>query len=305
MRKILPFIIILSAISVSASAAFYSVYGLSRLFSGASFEVIIMASSLEVSKLVIATLLHEYWSDLNKLLKFYLTIAVLILVMITSAGIYGFLSSAYQETASVDLINDRKIELVDTKLNLYKNNLYTLNSEKDVLLESITELRTALSNPNTIQYVDKNTNQLVTTTSSSARKSLEKQLDDATSNRSNIDSKIGALNDSITSLEINKIEMMNSSESSSELGPLKYISSISGLDMDVVVNYFLLLIIFVFDPLAISLVLAANFAVKQIGKNDGIGVIQSDNPPVTAAQVKPVSNVVEETFEKVRKKKIK
>ena len=93
-----PFIITFSALSVSASAAFYSVSGLSKLFAGASFEVIIMAGSLEVAKLVIASLLYQYWDTINKLLRGYLTIACIILVLITSMGIYGFLSAAYQET---------------------------------------------------------------------------------------------------------------------------------------------------------------------------------------------------------------
>ena len=106
---IFPFVVALSALSVSASAAFYSVSGLSKLFAGASLEVLIMATSLEVSKLVIASLLYQYWKDLNKLLRFYLTSAAFILVLITSMGIYGFLSAAYQETATKSGIIDREI----------------------------------------------------------------------------------------------------------------------------------------------------------------------------------------------------
>ena len=93
-RYSFPSLIALSALSVSASAAFYSVSGLSKLFAGASFEVIIMAGSLEVSKLVIASLLYQYWDTLNKYLRTYLTVAAVILVLITSMGIYGFLSAA-------------------------------------------------------------------------------------------------------------------------------------------------------------------------------------------------------------------
>lgn len=306
MKKTLPWIILLSALSVSASAAFYSVYGLSKLFSSASTEVIIMASSLEISKLVIATLLHEYWSTLSKLLKFYLTLAVIVLVMITSAGIYGFLSSAYQETASSDAITTRKVELVETKLDIFQTSKSELATEKSLVVASITELRKALSNPNTVQYIDKETGQLVTTTSSSARKSLETQLQDAVSNRQDVDRRIQILNDTITNLEIAKIELINSSESASELGPLKYISGISGLPMDRVVNYFLLLIIFVFDPLAISLVLAANFAFKQIPKRPKVGRPRKQ----TKKKVdKPVSekfkDIVDKSFEKLSKKKSK
>ena len=97
-KQILPLFIALSALSVSGSAAFYSVSGLSKLFAGASFEVIIMASSLEVSKLVIASLLYQYWGTINKFLRTYLVTAAIILVLITSMGIYGFLSAAYQDT---------------------------------------------------------------------------------------------------------------------------------------------------------------------------------------------------------------
>jgi len=99
-KGIFPSIIAFSALSVSASAAFYSVSGLSKLFAGASFEVIIMAGSLEIAKLVIASLLYQYWNKINKWLKYYLVSASVVLVLITSMGIYGFLSAAYQETYS-------------------------------------------------------------------------------------------------------------------------------------------------------------------------------------------------------------
>jgi hypothetical protein len=91
-KGIFPFIIAFSAFSVSASAAFYSVSGLSKLFAGASFEVMVMASSLEIAKLVIASLLYQYWGSLNKYFRTYLSIAAFILMLITSMGIYGFLS---------------------------------------------------------------------------------------------------------------------------------------------------------------------------------------------------------------------
>ena len=90
-ERIFPFIIALSALSVSASAAFYSVSGLMKLFAGAAFAVGVMAASLEVSKLVIASLLYQYWSTLNRALKVYLMIAVSILILITSLKYYIFL----------------------------------------------------------------------------------------------------------------------------------------------------------------------------------------------------------------------
>ena len=99
-KRIFPFIIALSALSVSASAAFYSVFGLSKLFAGASLEVIIMAGTLEVAKLIVASLLYQYSEVINKILRTYLLLATFVFMVITSGGIYGFLSGAFQETST-------------------------------------------------------------------------------------------------------------------------------------------------------------------------------------------------------------
>jgi len=242
-----PTIIALSALSVSASAAFYSVTGLSKLFAGASFEVLIMAGSLEIAKLVIASLLYQYWSELNRLLKIYLTIAAAVLVMITSAGIYGFLSAAYQETASRAGVIDKQIELLEVKKNRFDESRTYYLSEKKSLDESISELRQGLSN-NVIQYRDRETGQIITTTSSSTRRELQKELDQAVSSRDGISKKLETVTDSITSLEIQMLDVENSSDVASELGPLKYISELTGTPMAKVVNILMLVIIFVFDP---------------------------------------------------------
>jgi len=262
MKKFLPFLILFSALSVSGSAAFYSVYGLSKLFAGASLQVIIMASSLEVAKLVIATLLHRYWDSINRLLKIYLTIATIVLVLITSAGIYGFLSNAYQLTANQDKIVTRGIELVDTKQNIFEQSKLEYIAEKETIIKSISELRNSLANPGQVQFIDKRSGKVVTSTSNNpqARKSLEIQLNDAIKRRDELTQKIQIASDSIGKFEVEKIELENNSDAAAELGPLKYISSLTGVTMDRIVNYFLLLIIFVFDPLAIALVLASNFA---------------------------------------------
>jgi hypothetical protein len=262
-----PFIIALSALSVSLSAAFYSVTGLSKLFAGASTEVLIMASSLEVSKLVIASLLYQYWGSLNKILKTYLTLACVILILITSAGIYGFLSSAYQETANKAGNIDAQVELLEKKRDNYKEQLTLYNGEKESINTSINSLRGGLSN-NTSQYVDKKTGQLVITSSSANRKALEKQLDQAVIRQSSINQKVDSLNVLIFDIETQIVDVQTNGELASELGPLKYLSNLTGISMDRIINYLLLVIIFVFDPLAISLVIAANFAFAQLKGKD-------------------------------------
>lgn len=264
-RRIFPTIIALSALSVSASAAFYSVSGLSKLFAGASFEVIVMATSLEVAKLVIASLLYQYWGKLNKLLKIYLTVAAFVLVAITSAGIYGFLSAAYQETATKSEIVDSEIGVLELKKSRFEENRTYYIEEKKQLDQSISDLRNGLSN-NVIQYKDKETGEIITTTSSSTRRALQKELDNAVERRDGISSKLEVVTDSISSLEVKILETSSGAELASELGPLKYLSELTGKPMNEIINILLLVIIFVFDPLAISLVIAANFAFAQLIK---------------------------------------
>lgn len=264
-ERVFPFMIALTALSVSASAAFYSVSGLSKLFAGASFAVIIMASSLEFSKLVIASLLYQYRKTLPRLLKIYLTIACLILVMITSMGIYGFLSAAYQETAALDSTIESQIELIETKRDNIDQQLTVYNEEKTSINESVTALRNGLSN-NVIQYKDPETGEIITTTSSSTRRALERQLDQAIERQTSVNLKIDELNQKLFDYETEIVEIRTSSEVGSELGPLKYLAGLTGLDMDKIINYLLLTIIFVFDPLAISLVIAANFAFEKLNK---------------------------------------
>jgi len=262
-KRIFPFLIAFSALSVSASAAFYSISGLSKLFAGAAFAVIIMAASLEIAKLVIASLLYQYRKNLPKLLKYYLSIACVILILITSMGIYGFLSAAYQETAAKAGNIDAQIALVETKRDNVKEQLAVYNEEKSSINEAVADLRKGLSN-NVIQYKDRETGEIITTTSSNTRRALEKQLDQAILRQSEINTKVDELNTKVFEYETEIVEIRTSDAVSSELGPLKYLSGLTGTPMDKIINWLLLTIIFVFDPLAIALVVAANFAFEQI-----------------------------------------
>ena len=257
-KYLLPFVIALSALSVSLSAAFYSVTGLSMLFAGASFAVLIMASSLEVAKLVIASLLYQYWNTLNKILRTYLAVATCILILITSAGIYGFLSAAYQTTATKSEIVDKQIAALETKKQLYTDSRNNILKEK----QSLSDLRGTLSKGSTTQYTDKNGNLVVRTNNAAIR-----NIESTSKSDEKLSEKVDVVNDSIFSLENQILEVKTNSETTSELGPLKYISNLTGQPMDKIINWFLLIIIFVFDPLAISLVIAANFAFAQIRKD--------------------------------------
>jgi len=258
-KGLFPFLIAFSALSVSASAAFYSVYGLSKLFAGAQVEVIIMAGSLEVAKLVIASLLYQYWDTINKILRTYLAIACIVLVLITSMGIYGFLSAAYQDTYANLLVNENKIEFLEEKAKFYEDDIQRYDKELEQILSNITTLSNAKSQ--SIQVKDTSVVGGVRNTISTAELRLaQNRISVEEENRKAVQEKRQVAADSLQTYKLEILELTNSSDTVGELGPLKYLSGLTGTPMDVIINILLLVIIFVFDPLAISLVVAANFA---------------------------------------------
>ena len=294
-ERILPYVIALSALSVSASAAFYSVFGLSHLFAGASTEVIIMAGALEAAKLVVASLLYQYWNVINKWLRAYLVSAVFILMVITSGGIYGFLSGAFQETNTQSEFLDKQVQIIDAKRTRFIEN-------RDGLKLTIKDLTTSLANPTMIQYVDSASQQLVTTTSSRTRKMLQNQLTEAKTN-------LNAVTDSIAVLDVKILEQQIGNESARELGPLKYMAKLTGRPMEQIVNWFMLLIIFVFDPLAIAMVVAANMAfahIKGVAKDPKDYEVYKKKPKIVIKEIPvEVEKIVEkEVIKEVPSEKI-
>ena len=254
-----PFIIAISALSVSGSAAFYSVYGLSKLFAGATVEVIIMAGSLEVAKLVIASLLYQYWDTINKLLRTYLTIAATILVLITSMGIYGFLSAAYQETYQTLLINENRIEFLDNKAKFYEDDITRYDKELEQILDNISTLSNAKSV--SIQVKDTSVVGGIRNTISTVDLRLaQDRLRVEENNRKDVYLRRSIAADSLQKYKFEILELQNNSDVAGELGPLKYLAGLTDTPMDRIINILLLVIIFVFDPLAIALVVAANMA---------------------------------------------
>ena len=258
-KNIFPSIIALSALSVSASAAFYSVSGLSKLFAGATFEVIIMAGSLEVAKLVIASLLYQYWDTINKYLRTYLTIAAVILVLITSMGIYGFLSAAYQETYQKLIVNENQIEFLENKAKFYEDDV----ARYDVELERISDNINILSNAKASSIQVRDTTSATgfrQTISTTELRLSQNRINAEEENRKDVNLKRTVAADSLQTIKLDILALQNNSDTVGELGPLQYLSGLTGTPMDRIINILLLVIIFVFDPLAISLVIAANFA---------------------------------------------
>jgi hypothetical protein len=267
-KKFLPWFLLFCAIGLSSTAAYYSVIGLSIIFSAVAIPVIIMGSFLEISKIAIATYLHDKWKETYGILKIYLTIALVTLSVLTSIGIYGLLSTGFQKNIAGLEINNKKIENIEVKKTRFEEIKGEYQKEKTTLDKDITNLRNALSTNTTTQTVDRTTGQVVTRANGGNRKAFESQLKVAQTNRDTLSKKIENINDSITKLDLLVLDLTSQEIESGELGAIKYLSEITGWNVKKTANFFILTLIFVFDPLAIALVISTNQAFKNFRRKE-------------------------------------
>ena len=248
----------ISAIAISLIAAGYSILGLATLFAGAAVPIIAMGSALEVGKLVAASWLYHNWnSDVPRLLKTYLFGAIIVLIFITSLGIFGFLSKAHLDQVKPVSGNNIKIELLDKQIN--QQNLIIDRAEKQInLLDKALEV-----------YIDKE----YVSKGLKERKKQEEERTLLTNTINEASDKIAELTNqkASLSLEQNKIE--------AEVGPIKYVAELiygeSAQDnFDKAVRFVILILIFVFDPLAVLLLIAANISLRQWRKKRNL--VQSE-----------------------------
>jgi hypothetical protein len=223
--KHFKFYVGLSALLIAGSAAFFSVFGLSKLFAGAALSVIIMAGSLEFGKIVAASFLYRYWNSINRLLKIYMTTGVVTLVLITSAGIFGYLSNAYQGATI-------QFEKQSTTLLYKEDRLEQLEEDKVYLKDELEQSLSTLPE----NYI-------------TAKRKL----------REDYNPKVLAVNDEILKIkqEIGDLKV-SLVETGVDVGPAIYLSRVFDTDIDTVVKFFIFILIFVFDPMAIALVIAYN-----------------------------------------------
>ena len=266
--KLLPWFLLFCALGLSGTAAYYSVVGLSVVFVGVALPVIVMGGFLEISKIAIATYLHDKWKETYGVLKIYMTIALITLSLITSLGIYGLLSTGFSSNIAKLEIGQKEIKNIEVKKQRFEEIKEENQKEKQTLDNDISKLREALSNNTTTQSVDRQTGQLITRANNANRRSFETQLTMAIENRDKMSVKIDALNDSITKLDIEILDKESTEISGNELGTIKYISELTGWGVKKTANIFILILIFVFDPLAITLVIATNQAFKSNKKEE-------------------------------------
>jgi hypothetical protein len=231
-----------AALTIAGCAAFFSVTGLALLFSGASLAVGVMGTSLEIAKLVAASYLHRFWAETNKLLRFYLLLGVVILVVITSAGIFGFLSNAYQSTSLKSDVVTREIGVFQSKITQNEQQITQLNSQMGNLQQ----------NSGTLLGSGKVNNRLI------------RSIDNRDKQINKLSNKMGVLNDSIAvwNIKINEIKN-NNLDLEREIGGFKFIAEAFDLPINSVVKFFIFLLIFVFDPMAVTLIIAFNTALEE------------------------------------------
>jgi hypothetical protein len=227
----------LSAVIVAGCAAYFSVTGLGVLFAGASISVMVMAGSLEFAKLVAATYLKQTWGEIKGFNKWYLTLSVGILMIITSAGIFGYLSNAFQQQSLQLQQVDRQVAVWQTKID--QNNT------------QITQLST--------QITESNTNQGKILDGGKVNSRLLRSVDNRDKEISKLNDKIGKLQteNATNTEEINKIKIANI-DLEKEVGGFRFVAEAFGIELKNVVKFFIFLIVIVFDPLAIALIIAFN-----------------------------------------------
>jgi hypothetical protein len=271
------YILGLSAFILATCAAFFSVKGIALLFAASFWSVAVMAGSLEVAKLVSASYLYRYWSSIHNLLKKYMLSATILLMFVTSLGIFGFLSDAFQRNFSQYSLNLNKIQSLKSQQNFYISQIdFNKNKLKD-LIELQKTYQTSLDNA---------VKQDVTTTKttgggffSSAKtekitdiklvESKNKIVEGSQSNINNLFSQISTVTSNLQNLEKQSLEnsqeimKLESDNTKGEIGTFKFVADAFGLKIETAVRIFIILIVIVFDPLAVCLVIAYNSIIKK------------------------------------------
>ncbi len=240
-----------TALVLSSIAGFYSIAGLIAIFSAAPIPIAVMGASLELAKLVTASWLYRNWKNAPRLLKYYFVVGITILMIITSLGIFGYLSKAHSDQSLVSGDVQSKIAVYDEKIKLAKDNI-------DVNRKALKQMDEVVD-----QVMGRSTTEAGADKALSIRRSQSKE-------RIRIQEEIAAAQKSISSLnearapisaEVRKVE--------AEVGPLKYIASFvygnaDAILLDKAVTWIIILIIFVFDPMAVLLLIAANYSLQRI-----------------------------------------
>ena len=270
----LKYLVALAAIMIAGSAAYFSVTGLGVLFSGAAIAVMIMASSLEFAKLVTATYLKQKWGKIELLSKIYLTTSVVILMLITSAGIFGYLSNAFQQ-------QNLGLQKIERDIAVYQAQITKNDAE-------IIRYNTQLTNQQNIRNSqESNLSKQIDKDKSTSRvsqmiKSADKEITSISKRIDELSIKNNAALDSINVIKNNNINIEK------EVGGFRFVAESFGVPLNSVVKFFIILIVIVFDPLAVALIISFNQLTMEGKKEDE----DEETPPSNPEDLK---NFVDET----------
>lgn len=269
-----------SALAIAGCAALFSVTGIGTLFAGAAVSAMVMASALELGKLVGISFLYRYWNEIPKVLKSYMLIASIVLIGITSAGIYGYLSSAYAKVAADPLKMNAEVQILNSQAQTLDeeiqrktqrlDQIISLRGQQENRIDNLISKSTTGSNT-TIRSAQNSLNELNRTANT-----LQREINQASAQRDSLKAKSLTTDVAITT--------------NSDIGTFVYISRAIGVPLDTVVKWFILVIVLVFDPLSICLVLAYNFLQKrgEVVEEPKKLTIFNESPP------EPTPEVVEE-----------
>lgn len=270
MKKNWFFILTLSmaALSLAGTAAYFSVFGLTKLFFAAGLGITILAASLEFAKLVTVSYVYRFWKTIKKELRIFYIFAVVFIMFLTSIGIYGFLTGAYQKSANKVEMRDSQIQISENKKAVFVAQLDRVNKS----IESSSERINILSGLRTQQ--EKRLDNLYTEKSVTSARRTENQIIGSDEQIKMLNSDITSLmqqtniiNDSISFYDQKIIELKNS-DISNEIGPYKFVADLTGMSIDKIVNLVAILIVLVFDPLAIALLIGVNQLTMDVKKDE-------------------------------------
>lgn len=271
------YLLFLAGFLLSATAAYYSIVGLIAIFPGAAVAIIAMGSTLEFAKLVAASWLYRSWHLAPRFLKYYLSAAVLTLMFITSMGIFGFLSKAHIESSTPTADISAQIELLDEKILLRRENIEAEKKNIETARTAISQLDAQVtSRMGILSSEDAAAGVRLRRDQKTERESLARDIQTAQSKIETYNNEVAALTEEKLHLasDLRKIEV--------EVGPLKYIAELIYGDeakdhFDSAVRAVIILLVLVFDPLAVFLLLAANVTLIQNRKDIDKPVITGYN----------------------------
>lgn len=245
------YVMLVAALALSAIAAYYSIAGLAAIFAAAVIPIVVMGSILEISKLVVASWLYRNWTELPKLLKSYFFVSVIILMMLTSMGIFGFLSKAHLDQTAPTGDIQAQVSLIDEKINIEKESINEARKTLAQLDKQVNETMSRTANDTTTKGIDRS----VTIRKQQAKE--RKQLFDT----------IGSNQAQIAKLQQEKAPLAQQVRKvEAEVGPIKYIAALIYGDnpdqnvLEKAVRWVIIMIVSVFDPLAVLMLVGYNWS---------------------------------------------